>query len=201
MSEVRTWRVSGATEKYSRLHGRTHPHFDRDFGIGLGCRAFGGGRLQLRRRVRRSAGRRRGFAGTRTHRSRSDVRRMRLGDRRRSCQCLQPRHFATTTRNGVGCQWEVAGSSGPSVSFSWYRGSPIGRERAGSDLLGRPAADITIGGHQGFIASTAGSLCELGIAFGGDFVHWSITYGLLPPTADPCTVARDLMEKTVSRAQ
>ncbi|ALU72115.1 DUF3558 domain-containing protein [Rhodococcus erythropolis] len=109
--------------------------------------------------------------------------------------------FATTTRNGVGCQWEVAGSSGPSVSFSWYRGSPIGRERAGSDLLGRPAADITIGGHQGFIASTAGSLCELGIAFGGDFVHWSITYGLLPPTADPCTVARDLMEKTVSRAQ
>lgn len=109
--------------------------------------------------------------------------------------------FATTTRNGVGCQWEVAGSNGPSVSFSWYRGSPIGRERAGSDLLGRPAADITIGGHQGFIASTAGSLCELGIAFGGDFVHWSITYGLLPPTADPCTVARDLMEKTVSRAQ
>ncbi|MGC0365349.1 hypothetical protein ABH922_003333 [Rhodococcus sp. 27YEA15] len=109
--------------------------------------------------------------------------------------------FATITRNGVGCEWEVADSNGPSVSFSWYRGSPIGRERAGSDLLGRPADDITIDGHQGFIAQTRGALCELGIAFGGDFVHWSVTFGARPPTSDPCATARELVELTVSRAR
>ncbi|NMD59478.1 UNVERIFIED_ORG: uncharacterized protein DUF3558 [Nocardia globerula] len=114
--------------------------------------------------------------------------------------------FTDVTRNGVGCEWTVAGSLGPSVAFSWYRGSPIGRERAGSDLLGRPAADITIEGHSGFIASREGVLCELGISFGGDFVHWSVNYGsansgLVAPPADPCVVGKSLMELTVSRAQ
>lgn len=109
--------------------------------------------------------------------------------------------FATVTRNGVGCEWETAGRTGLSVSFSWYRGSPIGRERAGSDLLGRPADDITIGGQPGFIASTQGVLCELGISYGGDFVHWSVNYGSLAPPTDPCTVARSLMELTVARAR
>jgi hypothetical protein len=114
--------------------------------------------------------------------------------------------FTDVTRNGVGCEWTVAGSLGPSVAFSWYRGSPIGRERAGSDLLGRPAADITIGGYSGFIASRESVLCELGISFGGDFVHWSVNYGsvnsgLVAPPADPCVVGKSLMELTVSRAQ
>ncbi|OYD68875.1 uncharacterized protein DUF3558 [Rhodococcus sp. OK302] len=109
--------------------------------------------------------------------------------------------FTDVTRNGVGCEWTVTGPLGPSVSFSWYRGSPIGRERAGSDLIGRPAADLTIDGHPGFIASREGVLCELGISFGGDFVHWSVNYGLGSPPTDPCTVGRNLMELTVSRAQ
>lgn len=109
--------------------------------------------------------------------------------------------FTRITRNSVGCVWEVGGANGPSVTYSWYRGSPIGRERAGSELVGRPAADIEIGGHPGFIASAASYLCELGVQFGGDFVHWSIMYGNSRPTHDPCQVARTLAEKTVERAQ
>lgn len=109
--------------------------------------------------------------------------------------------FTSVTRNSVGCEWEVAGPGGPSVTFSWYRGSPIGRERAGSELIGRPAADIDVGGHPGFMASVEGYLCELGIEFGGDFVHWSVTYSDWPPAADPCVVGRELAELSVSRAK
>ncbi|EOM75575.1 DUF3558 domain-containing protein [Rhodococcus rhodnii] len=109
--------------------------------------------------------------------------------------------FTTVTRNSVGCEWEVAGTSGPSVTFSWYRGSPIGRERAGSELIGRAASDIEIAGQPGFVASAGNYLCELGVAFGGDFVHWSIMYGESAPTADPCDVARELAETSISRAE
>ncbi|MEN0133792.1 MAG: DUF3558 domain-containing protein [Rhodococcus sp. (in: high G+C Gram-positive bacteria)] len=109
--------------------------------------------------------------------------------------------FTGVTRNSVGCEWETAGIGGPSVTFSWYRGSPIGRERAGSELIGRPATDIDIQGHPGFIASSEGILCELGVEFGGDFVHWSVMYADAQPAADPCKVARDLAELSVSRAK
>ena len=35
-----------------------------------------------------------------------------------------------TAVNSVGCQWLVAGGIlGPHFSFTWFRGSPIGRER------------------------------------------------------------------------
>ncbi|MGA9871833.1 MAG: DUF3558 domain-containing protein [Rhodococcus sp. (in: high G+C Gram-positive bacteria)] len=109
--------------------------------------------------------------------------------------------FTMVTRNSVGCEWEVSGFTGPSVSFSWYRGSPIDRERSGSELIGRPAEDIEIDGHPGFSASTDGYLCEVGVEFGKDFVHWSVTYGDRAPTADPCDVAHGLAELTVERAQ
>nr|WP_296776785.1 DUF3558 domain-containing protein [Rhodococcus sp. (in: high G+C Gram-positive bacteria)] len=109
--------------------------------------------------------------------------------------------FTMITRNSIGCEWEVAGYSGPSVSFSWYRGSPIQRERSGSELIGRPADDIELDGHPGFSAATDNSLCEVGVQFGKDFMHWSVTYGDQPPTADPCGVAKQLAELTVERAQ
>ncbi|QNG21444.1 DUF3558 domain-containing protein [Rhodococcus triatomae] len=109
--------------------------------------------------------------------------------------------FTMITRNSVGCEWEVGGLGGPSVTFSWYRGSPIGRERAGSELIGRPAQDISIDGNPGFIASSSGILCELGVQFDGDFAHWSVMYGNSRPTADPCDVARTLAELGVSRMQ
>lgn len=113
--------------------------------------------------------------------------------------------FSTVTRNSVGCEWETY-VGGPSVSFSWYRGSPIGRERAGSDLIGRPAVDVEVGGHPGFMGSAQNELgqtvlCEIGVDFGGDFIHWSVTYANFTPTADSCAVARDLAELSVERAQ
>jgi len=113
--------------------------------------------------------------------------------------------FSTVTRNSVGCEWEIF-VGGPSVSFSWYRGSPIGRERAGSDLIGRPAVDVEIGGYPGFMGSyrnEAGqtALCEIGVQFGGDFIHWSVAYSTFAPAADACAVARDLAETSVERIQ
>lgn len=113
--------------------------------------------------------------------------------------------FSSVTRNSVGCEWE-AFVGGPSVSFTWYRGSPIGRERAGSDLIGRPASDIDIGGNPGFIGSFQSpdgqtTLCEIGVQFGGDFIHWSVSYASFAPAADACAVARDLAETSVERAE
>lgn len=112
--------------------------------------------------------------------------------------------FGTVVRNSVGCEWQSSAQDGqgsPHVSFSWYRGSPIGRERAGSEMIGRPATDIEIDGHPGFVASLSSRLCELGVQFGDDFVHWSIAYTGAAPTADPCRAARHLAELTVERAQ
>ncbi|NLG55176.1 MAG: DUF3558 domain-containing protein [Rhodococcus sp.] len=109
--------------------------------------------------------------------------------------------IALITRNSVGCEWEVGGIGGPSVTFSWYRGSPIGRERAGSELIGRPAKDIAIDGNPGFVAAASGVLCELGVQFGGDFAHWSVMYGDAHPVNDPCAVAQSLAETSVSRMQ
>ncbi|AMY17802.1 DUF3558 domain-containing protein [Rhodococcus kroppenstedtii] len=114
--------------------------------------------------------------------------------------------FATVTRNSVGCEWEVSGPTGPSVSFSWYRGSPIGRERAGSELIGRPAADLEIAGRSGFEALYQDALgqpvlCESALQYGSDFVHLSVTYADVTPTADPCVVGRQLLETVAERAQ
>lgn len=115
--------------------------------------------------------------------------------------------FDRITRDSVGCVWEVGGEQTPSVTFSWYRGSPIARERAGSELIGRPAEDIEIAGHPGFRGSGINALtgetviCEIGIEFGSDFQHWSVSYGATPPTADPCVVAQELAELSIGRAE
>ena len=38
--------------------------------------------------------------------------------------------LVNTARNSAGCQWLAGGGVlGPHFSFSWFRGSPIGRER------------------------------------------------------------------------
>ncbi|MBM7416072.1 MULTISPECIES: DUF3558 domain-containing protein [Nocardiaceae] len=113
--------------------------------------------------------------------------------------------FAIVTRNSVGCEWEVSGPTGPSVSFSWYRGSPIGRERSGAELIGRPAEDIEIDGRSGFRSTGLNALgevylCEVGLQFGADFVHFSVMYADSAPTADPCAVATDLTTLVAERA-
>ncbi|QCQ92242.1 DUF3558 domain-containing protein [Rhodococcus sp. SGAir0479] len=112
--------------------------------------------------------------------------------------------FGTVVRNSVGCEWQLSAQdahASPHVSFTWYRGSPIGRERAGSALVGRPAIDIEIGGRPGFEAASSEWLCELGVQFGDDFVHWSIAYADGVPAAEPCDVGRRLAELTVARAR
>ncbi|MFW0791948.1 DUF3558 domain-containing protein [Gordonia sp. CPCC 205333] len=68
------------------------------------------------------------------------------------------------------CQW-VAGNSAR-VSFNWYRGSPIDRERGGVERTKDFIQDVEIAGHTGFIA-WQGSVCETGIGFDADFIEWS----------------------------
>ena len=62
--------------------------------------------------------------------------------------------LVTTARNSVGCRGSpAAGNPGPPTSpFTWYRGSPIGRERKTEELSRTSVDDITIDGHSGFIA-------------------------------------------------
>ncbi|WP_157108674.1 DUF3558 domain-containing protein [Aldersonia kunmingensis] len=105
------------------------------------------------------------------------------------------------TRDSVGCVWETGDVLGPSVSFSWYRGSPIGREAAGSGLIGRPPEKIEIAGHEGFRGSIADELCEIGVQYGDSFFHWSVSYSDTPATADPCAVAGDLANLTAERTK
>ncbi|MBJ8347990.1 DUF3558 domain-containing protein [Antrihabitans sp. YC2-6] len=109
--------------------------------------------------------------------------------------------FSKITRNSVGCVWEVGGSSGPSVSFSWYRGSPIEREATGSDRIGRPPEWIEIQGQKAFVGSIPGELCEVGVQYGDDFFHWSVTVGLSTGFVDTCDVAKKLADLTASRTE
>ena len=79
--------------------------------------------------------------------------------------------LVNTARNSVGCQWLVGGGIlGPHFSFTWYRGSPIGRERKTEELSRASVEDINIEGHTGFIAlgedpTLGNNLCEIGIQF------------------------------------
>ena len=61
--------------------------------------------------------------------------------------------WSTRRKNSVGCQWLAGGGIlGPHFSFTWYRGSPIGRERKTEELSRTSVEDINIEGHDGFIA-------------------------------------------------
>src|SRR6476469_10201683 len=65
---------------------------------------------------------------------------------------------------------------GPHFSFTWYRGSPIGRERKTEELSRNSVDDINIEGHDGFIAAgqdpTLGAnLCEIAIQYNDDFIE------------------------------
>ncbi len=71
----------------------------------------------------------------------------------------------------MGCQWlQGGGILGPHFSFTWYRGSPIGRERKTEELSRASVEDINIEGHSGFIAigedpTIGNNLCEVGIQY------------------------------------
>jgi hypothetical protein len=114
--------------------------------------------------------------------------------------------LVNTAQNSVVCQWLASGGIvGPHFSFSWYRGSPIGRERKTEELSRSSVEDININGHGGFIAigseSTLGdSLCEIGIQFSDDFIEWSVSFNQ-KPFPDPCGVAKELTRQSIANSK
>lgn len=114
--------------------------------------------------------------------------------------------LVNTTKNSVGCQWLVNGGIvGPQFSFTWFRGSPIGRERKTEELSRTSVKDISIEGHDGFIAvgtdpQLGDNLCEIGIQFDDDFIEWSVSFAAegFPP---PCDVAKELTAQSIKNAK
>jgi hypothetical protein len=115
--------------------------------------------------------------------------------------------LVNTATTSVGCQWLVGGGiQGPHFSFTWYRGSPIGRERKTEELSRASVEDINIEGHDGFIAmgellpvgneAAITNLCEIGIQFGDDFIEWSISFAE-EPFPDPCDVAKEVTRQSI----
>jgi hypothetical protein len=114
--------------------------------------------------------------------------------------------LVNTAKNSVGCQWLAGGGiTGPHFSFSWYRGSPIGRERKTEELSRANVENISIEGHDGFIAVgdspvLGESLCEIGIQFGDDFIEWSISFAQ-KPYPDACAIAKELTRQSIVNAK
>ena len=112
-----------------------------------------------------------------------------------------------TAKNSVGCVWLRGGSIvGPHFSFNWYRGSPIGRERATEERTRPSVEDIEIAGYKGFIATngypgTVTTLCEIGMDFGNDFIEWSINFEPGTGAPDSCDVAKQLTETSIKAAK
>ncbi len=110
--------------------------------------------------------------------------------------------LVNTAKTSVGCQWLAGGSIlGPHFSFTWFRGSPIGRERKTEELTRASVEDINIEGHDGFLAigedPTLGTnLCETGIQFGDDFIEWSVSF-TQQPFPDACEVAKELTRQSI----
>lgn len=111
-----------------------------------------------------------------------------------------------TAVNSVGCQWLAGGGIlGPHFSFSWYRGSPIGRERKTEELTRTSVDDINIEGHDGWVAvgtdpMLGDNLCEIAIGFGDDFIEWSVSFDQKPyPPA--CDVAKELTRQSIVNAK
>jgi hypothetical protein len=110
--------------------------------------------------------------------------------------------LVNTAKTSVGCQWLSGGSIlGPHFSFTWFRGSPIGRERKTEELTRASVEDITIEGKNGFIAVgddpiLGTNLCEIGIGFDDDFIEWSVSYSE-KPFPDACEVAKELTRQSI----
>jgi Protein of unknown function (DUF3558) len=113
--------------------------------------------------------------------------------------------LVNTARNSVGCQWLAGGGIlGPHFSFTWYRGTPIGRERKTEELSRASVDDLTIDGHNGFIATgtdpaLGNNTCEVGIesSSSDDFVEWSISFAQ-KTFPDPCQIAKDVSRQSIA---
>ena len=114
--------------------------------------------------------------------------------------------LATAARTSVGCQWLPGGTvSGPVFAFYWFRGSPIGRERKTEELSGARVNDISIDGHNGFVAVRADTklsdyYCDVGIQYQDDFIDWSIRF-YTKPSRDLCDIAKELSRQSIAAAK
>jgi Protein of unknown function (DUF3558) len=117
-------------------------------------------------------------------------------------QLTQVNGLVNTAATSVGCQWLRGGSIvGPHFSFTWFRGSPIGRERKTEELSRTNVSDVSIEGHDGFMAvgddlTLGTNLCEIGIGFNDDFIEWSVSFAE-KPFPDPCDVAKELTRQSI----
>lgn len=104
------------------------------------------------------------------------------------------------------CEWRsgVDRTNG-SVSFNWYRGSPIGRERGTEQLTRDMSQDYSVDGQPGFIAHSAG-ICETGIAWDADFIEISLAspvgvdFTPVIGTDKLCAATKRITEKVVKGA-
>jgi hypothetical protein len=114
--------------------------------------------------------------------------------------------LVNTSQNSVGCQWLAGGGIlGPHFSFTWYRGSPIGRERKTEELSRASVDNLDINGHDGFIAvgsdpTLGNDLCEVAVGFGDDFIEWSISFSQ-QPFPDPCDAAKELARQSIANSK
>nr|WP_294638049.1 DUF3558 domain-containing protein [uncultured Rhodococcus sp.] len=108
--------------------------------------------------------------------------------------------LVSTSKNAVRCRWD-APDSGAYAMFTWYRGSPIDRERTVAGRIGREIADIDADGHPGFTARGNDLSCEAGVESGNGFLHWSVNYAFATPPTDSCSVVEDLARATVQNAK
>ncbi|MFW0791950.1 DUF3558 domain-containing protein [Gordonia sp. CPCC 205333] len=100
------------------------------------------------------------------------------------------------------CEWVDSGYAG--ISFNWYRGSPIDRERGGIQLSKDSIEEIEIKGYPGFIAKNS-HVCETAIGFGRDFIEWSAARqdgGVNNiPVQKLCQAVRELATLSIERAR
>ena len=112
---------------------------------------------------------------------------------------------ASTT---VGCEWSE-GTANPTsrVAFTWYRGSPIGRERSANAEGGSKVDDASAYPfvRKGFVASSADDstgtkVCEFASESESNDIFYLWTVHLVQQsTIDACGIAADLMGKTMAR--
>lgn len=114
------------------------------------------------------------------------------------------RGLVNTGQNPVGCQWLVGGVVWPRITFAWYRGSPIGRERKVEERTRTRVEDLSIDGQDGFVGARnslelGDYICEVAIQFFDDFIEWSVSFNRIP-FPDPCQVAEELTRRSIANA-
>lgn len=108
--------------------------------------------------------------------------------------------LTVSSENAVRCRWDAM-DTGAYAMFTWYRGSPIDRERTVAAQMGREIGIIDADGHPGFTAQGSDFSCEAGVESGDGFLHWSLNYVYAVPPRDSCQVVADLARATVENAK